>query len=85
MASRLTRDATRNRLRSMTSGELHGLAGSLLQRFWHDAISPRQDWLLDAALRELGYRSRRAKPGERCVCSMCFGPFDDGLQGDPEV
>jgi len=61
-------------VRAMDSHTLHRLAGRLLRDFRMSGITPRQDWLLGAALSELEYR-RRVEPllTERCSCFMCIG------------
>lgn len=63
-------------VRSMTSQALHGLAGRL-QRIEYrgvDPLSGGQDWLLDAAISELTWRSKQARRSRRpsCTCHFCF-------------
>lgn len=61
----------------MTSSELHGLAGRLQRGFTDDALTDRQDWLLEAVLSELGYRHRsRRSAWDRCWCAFCR-PLDE--------
>lgn len=59
-------------VRSMSSRELHGLAGRLQREFTEDRLSARQEWLLDAALSELEYRHRSTTSAlDRCWCWFC--------------
>jgi len=39
-------------------------------------LSERQEWLWDQVVRELEYRNRHRRPGDRCTCELCWSPFD---------
>jgi hypothetical protein len=39
-------------------------------------LSDAQDWLFQLCCTELEARSRADSPGQRCVCELCFSPFE---------
>lgn len=65
-------------LRDAPSDRIHALAGHLAAIRCGEDLSPAQEGLWDAIVRELEYRYRR--PGEfgrRCRCLLCRPPFPD--------
>jgi hypothetical protein len=78
------------RLRGMSSGELHGLALRLIALYHQDRCSSPQMWLMDGCISELEYRARRARRSSwlaPCRCELCAEVGDaqedrNGASGD---
>lgn len=69
-------------MRALTDSGVHGLAGRTLRRLTHGVVDEdRAEWVLEAAISELGYRARRdRRAGIRpCSCQWCVeSSSDDG-------
>lgn len=71
-------------VRSMTSNELHQIAGRFARQMREQDLTERQEWLFDACISELEYRRRVTRPTWRaCACYLCVSPFPD--EWDREV
>lgn len=65
-------------VRSLSSADLHAIAGRFARQRRCVDLTDRQEWLWDACVSELEYRQRTTSPSwQRCSCHLCIPPFPD--------